>query len=131
MPQGFTTPNSRSATTCPSSAPWFHASSTAGALSIHGIRTGLLSFSTTTVTGLMPSSSSSIRFWSLGRLASGWSAPSVATRPAMSTTTSACSAALLASSRLDRSSATVTLVTVADEPRSRSTSRMPSSGGTV
>ena len=36
----------------------------------------------------------------------------------MSTTTSAASAAARASSRLDRSSATVTFVTVADEPRS-------------
>ena len=62
LPEGLTTPNSRSATTWPSSVPWFHASSTAGAFSIHGISTGLLSFITTTVVGLMPSSSCSIRF---------------------------------------------------------------------
>jgi hypothetical protein len=101
---------------------WFQASSTAGALPIHGISTGLLSFITMTVVGLMPSSSSSIRFWSLSMLASGWSAPSVATRPAISTIASAALAAVFASSTLDRSSATVTLLTVADEPRSRRTS---------
>ncbi len=56
LPEGLTTPNSKSVTTCPSSAPWFHASNTAGALSIQGISTGLLSFITTTVVGLMPSS---------------------------------------------------------------------------
>lgn len=63
LPEGFTTPQSSSATTWPSSAPWFHTSSTVSARSIHGSMTGVESLRTTTVVRPVPSSASTIRAW--------------------------------------------------------------------
>ena len=93
--------------------------------------TGVESFSTTTASGRAASTSTIMRSWSCGRL--GWrrSAPSVATMPAMITTTSDALAAATASPRFARSDATVTFSTRAEEPSERNTSAMPSTGATV
>jgi len=93
--------------------------------------TGLPSLRTTTVRGLTGPIWATNRFWSLAMCMSFWSLPSVATKPTMMTTTSASAAAARASSRLDRSSATVIFVTIAEPPRPATTSRIPSIGGTV
>jgi hypothetical protein len=75
-PEGFALPDSTSAMAHPPTFPEYQACTMAGALSFHGISTGLPVCSTTTVFGFAAITASMIWRWPQGRLRSAWSWPS-------------------------------------------------------
>ena len=93
LPDGFTSPKSRLATTLPSSSPGYQASRIAGTWSIHGMSTGAPLLSTTTVRGLAAATAATSASWLSVSASDGRSRPSASLSPTMTTATSAAFAA--------------------------------------
>src|SRR5882757_1123135 len=100
LPDGLTSPNSTAATALPSSSPGYQASTTAGTLASHGMRTGAPLLTTTTVCGLAAATASTNWSWLPDNAMLARSLPSVSLSPTITTATSdfAASAAAAAGS---------------------------------